>query len=142
MASECLPHQVPHPSVVHLEPSARGLPWRSEHARPLLVAGAFGVQHGGRDVVALRLALQRACDRASEPSCKFHRLGDKGSEKGSEPGSEKASLGAVREPAWHSISRLYWGATFCLQPPGDAVLSRHSPPQHACAHYDALTPHR
>ena len=153
MASDCLPHQVPHPSVVHLEPSARGLPWRSEHARPLLVAGAFGVQHGGRDVVALRLALQRACDRASEPICKFHRLGDKGSEKGSEPGSEKASLGAVREPAWHSISRvhasaphgaplspqvrepawhsisrLYWGATFCLQPPGDAVLSRHSPP--------------
>ena len=28
---------------------------------------------------------------------------------------------APPEPAWHSIARLYWNSTFCLQPQGDAV---------------------
>lgn len=100
------------------------MPWRSEHTRHSLVAGAFGVAHGPKEVIALRLALQRACARFDdERVCKFHRLGaspDGGPRLGaSHDGAKSAAV--VHEPGWHSISRLYWNATFCLQPPGDAV---------------------
>ena len=127
-------HSVPHPSLVHLEVSSEGLPWRSTHARSTLVVGAFGVAHGPKQVVALRLALQQACDAAPRHLCTFHRLGGHGTTlnvegaagsgavaaKGGAGGGTPAA-GGVREAGWHSIARLYWNGTFCLQPPGDAV---------------------
>ena len=168
-------HSIPHPSLVHQSPDSSGasnaphrymLPWRSSHARSTLVAGAFGVAHGPRAVVALRLALQRACDAAPPSTCRFHRLGDKagarsshnrtsksGASTGTQFWSDQASAGALgtspgersrstlapvpvpvpvpvtapsapaplAEPGWYSIARLYFDATFCMQPPGDAV---------------------
>ena len=132
-------HSVPHPSVVHLEAAATGLPWRSEHPRASLIVGAFGVAHGPKEVVALRLALQRGCDQLPDATCKFHRLGaapagggaakggaaatKAGAAAGAAAGvqSSVAALSPLREPPWHSISRLYWNATFCLQVPSPLI---------------------
>lgn len=45
-----------------------------------------------------------------------------GSTAGAAPGSTAPPppVGPA-EPGWHSIARLYWNATFCMHPPGDAV---------------------
>lgn len=153
-------HSIPHPSLVHLEPGVRVPPWRSTHRRATLVAGAFGVAHGSKEIVGLRASLQRACDAEPDHVCRFHKLGDKaGSARVTSGGSvgsgvhaaanapasawthfwaaRSASNGSVSasasapsggwlatvppEPGWHAIARLYWNATFCMQPPGDAV---------------------
>ena len=122
-------HSVPHPSLVHLEAGVKKPPWRSTHRRGALVVGAFGLGHGPKPVVALRAALRHACTAAPETVCSFLRLGDKSARAGNgtryhpvpshhSPGSAATS---IEEPGWHSVARLYWNGTFCLQPPGDAV---------------------
>ena len=119
-------HSMPHPSVIHLEPGASGLPWRSRHVRSVLVAGAFGLIHSSRmdkDVTLLRRALTTVCARAAERDCRYHRLEllDNHGRASHPPPPLDAAAAVPREPRWHAISRLYWDATFCLQPPGDAV---------------------
>jgi hypothetical protein len=112
-------HSVPHPSMVHLEPGSVGLPWRSTHERQMLIVGAFGIAHGPKEVVALRTALQRACDALPDHVCHFHRL-DKPASPPSNAGSiagsrhvralrrgNSSAVGMLSEPAWHSIARMY-----------------------------------
>ena len=102
-------HSVPHPSLLHLEPGVTRPPWRSEHRRGSLIVAAFGLGHGPKPVQALRKSLLSACRAAPDSTCRMLELGDKGGRN------------HTMEPTWHSIARLYWDGTFCLQPPGDAV---------------------
>lgn len=118
-ATEPRYHSVPHPSLVHVDASMRTLPWQSTHARAVRIVGAFGVAHGPRQVVALRSALQKACDAAAPKLCTFHRLGDKqgrtnptASYWGKRSGGTRASGGSGTpvegpvEPGWLAIARL------------------------------------
>jgi hypothetical protein len=110
--------------MVHLEPSSLAAPWQSQHKRHTLIAGAFGVGHGPKEVVELRTSLQRACDALPNHICYFHRLSGPLAALGRRlraVRNHSRSTASGAEPAWHSIARVYWNSTFCLQPPGDAV---------------------
>ena len=87
---------VPWPSSVRA-----GRPWADTHARPLLVAAGFHVRgpfKGGRR------RLRSQCRAAGWPKCAF-------AYPAIAPQKEDLRL----------MFQLYWNATYCLQPPGDAI---------------------
>ena len=112
-------HSVPHVSNIHLDSEAAEAPWRARHRRHVLVAAAFGVGHGNRANVAVRRKLQAMCERAGAPAlCTFHSVW----EKTDHARFIRTNLSdATSVPSWVGLAQLYWNATFCLQPFGDAV---------------------
>ena len=101
-------HSIPFSSAVHLDSNARGVPWAHVRGqrRPVLVGAAFGLDHGAKDAVKLRRALHRSC-MAHAALCEFKL-----------PEGMHAEIGQQR---LLTIYNLYWRATFCLMPPGDAI---------------------
>ena len=130
---------IPHVSMVHLQRSQLSdAPWRSRHPRPQLAVGAFGIR-GPTKVRRLREALRRSCQEAPPAECYFFHTSDafnknktrrfswesKGHSSSHTPHSHLDShshaLQPEKDPLWITTAKLYWNATFCLQPPGDAV---------------------
>jgi hypothetical protein len=128
---------IPHISMVHLQrDQLSGAPWRSRHPRPQLAVGAFGIR-GPTKVRQLREALRRSCQDAPPTDCYFFHTSDafnknktqrfswesKGHSRNLTPNldSHSHALQPEKDPLWLTTAKLYWNATFCLQPPGDAV---------------------
>lgn len=114
-------HSVPFNSAVHLTHTARGVPWahlRERERRTPLVAASFmlGVHTptGGGLLVdgsvrALRAQLHKSCT-AQAAHCEFLF-----------PEARDAQVGEQR---FSQILSLYWRATFCLMPAGDAATRK------------------
>lgn len=101
--SQALPlyHSVPYPSLIPLrtELDGRPPPWKSDHARDILIAGSFGHRvNMGEFPVLLRERLSRRCSDANA-SCTVV--------------STQAGMA--------TIAGVFWRAQFCLQPGGDTV---------------------
>ena len=102
---------VPFPSFVQLDARAQGAPWAVPRERTTLAALICGV-HGPEQTVRLRKKLLQLCGGTSgESSCTAVRFDDNG----------KGKLRAETLSAELITAQLYWNATFCLQPTGDAV---------------------
>ena len=108
--SSSIYHSVPFASVVHIDPAARGgLPWAHDRSRARdkpLIAATWNDRKS--DVGVLRRVLKQQC-LARPESCTF--MAPEADPKHAKPGDQ-----LMRE-----IAALYWGATFCLSPPGDFV---------------------
>lgn len=118
----------PYTSLVHADASTRApTAWQSRHSRPLLIAARFSVResmpgHARR----LRRALHRSCNASTADVCAatlpapVAPSGPSRSEgRAGRPLS--ASESPLAEDAMGDVARLYWRATFCLQPGGDTV---------------------
>ena len=122
MAYRAMPEYngVPFPSVVRLESvMMSGVPWSAPRHRVQLVAASFNVRGSGF-TLRLRASLKRTC--LADKRCAYM------SAVNPRPGSKEAgpqhiadSTAVKAEAPLLAISRLYWHATFCLQPTGDAV---------------------
>ena len=102
-----------------------------------LVAACFSDTHGPPHVRALRGALLRACSHSTLRECKTlspaaARTGSRKATSNASSAFEAIGVGlgsggrqqdvtALVEPPLLAIARLYASATFCLQPPGDAI---------------------
>ena len=127
---------IPHISMVHLQRNQLSdAPWRSRHPRPQLAVGAFGVR-GPRQVRKLREALRSSCQAAPPTDCYFFHTSDAFNKNKTQRfsweskwhsrthpnlDSHSHALQPEKDPLWITTAKLYWNATFCLQPPGDAV---------------------
>ena len=127
---------IPHISMVHLQRNQLSeAPWRSRHPRPQLAVGAFGVR-GPRQVRKLREALRSSCQAAPPTDCYFFHTSDAFNKNKTQRfsweysrtlnpnpnfDSHSYALQPEKDPLWITTAKLYWNATFCLQPPGDAV---------------------
>lgn len=106
---------VPSLSYVHAAPTTRwhDLPWRRRPARGLLVAAAFIVKQmtsKRTGMLAIRSALARACGRRNH-SCALTTFA-----KADHYSGELPAAAALR-----TLS-MYWNATFCMHPVGDACV--------------------
>lgn len=99
-------HSVPHPSVIHMDPTATLVPWHREQRRHRfpLVGFAAMPRPGDSTAAKLREALARNCASHGSPWCHMFA-----------PEALDARAGEQRLGV---IAELYYNATFCLQPIG------------------------
>ena len=105
-------HSVPPVAVIQLDGRATALPWATPHERTTLVAASFLDNHGG--ALRLRKSLTTACKAAPQLCTFVHPELRNRTERGGR-NSEPTQL------LYEEVARAYWGATFCLQPPGDSL---------------------